>query len=265
VIPVHFAGQSCDMQRIAALGKRYGFRIIEDAAHAIGGRYQNTPIGSCSFSDFVVFSFHPVKTITTGEGGMVLTNDPVLAEHVIRLRSHGITRNPELLTSQDARPWYYEQVELGYNYRMTDLQAALGSSQLARLSQIVDRRNDLANHYDAVFTDLPVRRQAPKDGTYSARHLYVIRVSAPLQRNLYDFLMARGIHAQLHYLPVPLQPYYRQFGFEPGDYPQAETHAREALSLPLYATLSDEDQAHVVATCVEWLHQLSDNSARLTP
>jgi UDP-4-amino-4,6-dideoxy-N-acetyl-beta-L-altrosamine transaminase len=260
VIPVHFAGQSCNMQRIAALGNKYGFRIIEDAAHAIGGRYHDRPIGSCSFSDLVVFSFHPVKTITTGEGGMVLTNDPALAEHIIRLRSHGITTDAQLLTDPAPRPWYYEQIELGYNYRMTDLQAALGSSQLAKLSQVVTRRNHLASRYDYAFAELPVTLQACEKDAYSARHLYVIRVDAARQLELYEFLLDRGIRGQLHYLPVPLQPYYRQFGFEPGDFPHAEAHAREALSLPLYPMLSDEDQEQVISACVEWLGGTSDSA-----
>jgi UDP-4-amino-4,6-dideoxy-N-acetyl-beta-L-altrosamine transaminase len=245
VIPVHFAGQSCDMGAIAKLGTEYGFRIIEDASHAIGGRYESQPVGDCRYSEITVFSFHPVKIMTTGEGGMALTNSAEIAERVKRLRAHGITRDPTKMTRTPDGPWYYEQIELGFNYRMTDIHAALGLSQLSRLNALVGRRNELARRYDDAFAKLPIQRQELLDAVYSARHLYVIRVPATMHRGLFEHLRAEGIGVNLHYIPVHLQPEYRRLGFREGQYPQAEQYYREAMSLPMYSALTDEQHGRV--------------------
>ena len=246
VIPMHFAGQSCDMAAIARLAKEYGFRIIEDASHAIGGSYKHEPVGSCRYSDIAVFSFHPVKIITTGEGGMALTNDTSLADRMARLRNHGITRDPGEMNRSSDGPWYYEQIELGFNYRMTDIQAALGLSQLNRLNTFVQRRNELAQRYDEAFADMPIEYQTTPDGVYSSRHLYVIRVPADQHLGLFEHLRAQGIGVNLHYIPVHLQPEYRRLGFREGQFPQAEQYYREAMSLPMYSALTDEQHSRVV-------------------
>lgn len=245
VIPVHFAGQSCDMEAIAALGLKYGFKIIEDASHAIGGRYQGRPVGDCSFSDIAVFSFHPAKIITTGEGGMALTCDSELAMRMTELRSHGITRDPTRMTSHPDGLWYYQQLELGFNYRMTDIQAALGLSQLSQLDMFVARRNVLAANYDVMLADLPIPRQVVPDDVYSARHLYVVRVPPETHTAVFTQMRAKGIGVNLHYIPVHLQPYYRQFGFSEGQFPMAESYYREAISLPMYAAMTDAQQNSV--------------------
>jgi UDP-4-amino-4,6-dideoxy-N-acetyl-beta-L-altrosamine transaminase len=246
VIPVHFAGQSCDMAAIAKLATEYGFRIIEDASHAIGGRYESQPVGGCRYSEITVFSFHPVKIITTGEGGMALTNNGEIADRMQRLRTHGITRDPDKLTRPPDGPWYYEQIELGFNYRMTDIQAALGLSQLSRLNTWVRRRNELARRYDDAFAQLPIQHQLVLDAVYSARHLYVIRVPVTMHRGLFEHLRAEGIGVNLHYIPVHLQPEYRRLGFREGQYPQAEQYYSEAMSLPMYSALTDEPHRRVV-------------------
>ncbi len=251
VVPVHLAGQPCDMAAIHALGQRFGFRIIEDASHAIGGRYKGAPIGNGRYSDITVFSFHPVKIITTAEGGMALTNDDVLAQRLRLLRSHGITRDPELMTGQiDEGSWYYQQVALGYNYRMTDIQAALGLSQLTRLDDYVSRRHQIAERYAALLADLPTTLPTQHPDSYSAYHLYVIRLQldkiGPSHRDVFEHLRAREILVNLHYIPVHTQPYYRQFGFKAGDYPQAEQYYHEAISIPMHPTLTDNDQDTVV-------------------
>ena len=250
VIPVHLCGQSCDMERIQALGRQYGFAIIEDASHAIGGSYRERPVGACGFSDITVFSFHPVKIITTGEGGMATTNDQRLAERMRLLRSHGMTRDPALLTRAPDGPWYYEQVALGFNYRMTEIQAALGLSQLKRLEAFVDARHALAARYDTLLADLPVRAQRRQDFARSALHLYVIRLGThPMRRThreVFESLRADGIEANLHYIPVYLQPYYRQFGFQPGYCPAAEAYYSQAITLPLYPRLEETQQLRVV-------------------
>lgn len=252
VVPVHFAGQSCQMERIAALSKRYGFRIIEDASHAIGGRYQEKPIGSCTFSDMAVFSFHPVKIITTGEGGMVLTNQADLYEKLIRLRTHGITRNVNLMQGDSHGPWYYQQLELGFNYRITDIQAALGASQLQRLDEFVERRRFFANRYEQLLQSLPIVLPWQHPDTYSSYHLYVIRLKlekiGKTHRQVFEELRQAGIGVNLHYIPVHLQPYYQKLGFKLGDFPQAEKYYQEAISLPLYAGLSEEEHDKVVAS-----------------
>ena len=248
VIPVHLSGQSCNMRAISELGKEYGFRIIEDASHAIGGSYYNNPVGSCRYSDIAIFSFHPVKIITTGEGGMALTNDQTLANRMARLRTHGITRDPQQMTREPTGPWYYEQLELGFNYRMNDLQAALGFSQLGRLDEFVARRNELARRYDDAFACLPVRTQLFSKVVRSARHLYVIRVNAQCHRTLFETLREAGIGVNLHYMPVHMQPYYQNLGFHEGLFPESEAYGREAISLPLYPDLSEENQDYVSKT-----------------
>jgi UDP-4-amino-4,6-dideoxy-N-acetyl-beta-L-altrosamine transaminase len=252
VIPVHLSGQSCEMWAISELGQKYGFRVIEDAAHAIGGEYQNEPVGSCRYSDITVFSFHPVKIITSGEGGMALTNDQALAEYMARLRSHGITRDSEQMTREPDGPWYYEQLELGFNYRMTDIHAALGKSQLEQLDVFVERRNELAQKYDEAFADVPVQRQVIPDTVYSARHLYVIRVPKQQHLSLYQKFRNEGIGVNLHYTPVHLQPYYRILGFQDGMFPEAEKYGKGAISLPLFPELTAEKQNIVINILKDW-------------
>ena len=250
VVPVHFGGQSCDMARISALAGEYGFAVIEDASHAIGGSYRGAPVGSCQFSDMTVFSFHPVKIVTTGEGGMVLTNNRAHYERLLLLRSHGVTRAPQLMESEPDGPWYYEQISLGFNYRMSDLQAALGASQMTRLDDFVARRRQLAGRYDGLLRELPVRLQARDPDAQSANHLYVVRLQldriGATHRQVFEQLRARGIGVNLHYIPVHTQPYYRRLGFLPGDFPQAEQYYGEALSLPLFYGLTDAAQDQVV-------------------
>ncbi|WP_426777655.1 UDP-4-amino-4,6-dideoxy-N-acetyl-beta-L-altrosamine transaminase [Lusitaniella coriacea] len=250
VVPVHFAGQSCEMARIHELSKQYGFHIIEDASHAIGGRYQQQPIGSCQFSDMTVFSFHPVKIITTGEGGMVLTNREDLYEKLIRLRSHGITRNPSFMEGESHGLWYYQQLELGFNYRMTDIQAALGMSQMQRLDEFVQRRRDLANRYDELLQNFPLKLPWQHPDTESSWHLYAIRLElnkiTKTHREVFEELRSVGIGVNLHYIPVHTQPYYQQFGFNWGDFPQAEQYYQEAVSFPLYYGFTEGQQYQVV-------------------
>ena len=252
VIPVHLSGQSCDMQSIYELGQQYGFKIIEDASHAIGGTYQNEPVGNCKYSDITVFSFHPVKIITTGEGGMALTNDPEIHEHMARLRSHGITSNPKHMTIESSEPWYYEQIELGFNYRMTDIHAALGLSQLERLDEFVEQRNELTQNYEEAFADDPIQRQVVPEETHSARHLYVIRVHKHQHLRLFEKFRGEGIGVNLHYMPVHLQPYYRKLGFQEGDFPEAEKYGKEAISIPLFPRLTDEEQSKVITIIKDW-------------
>lgn len=252
VVPVHFAGQSCEMGRIAELAKRYDFAVIEDASHAIGGRYREAPVGSCAFSDMVIFSFHPVKIITTGEGGMVLTNDEAVYERLIRLRSHGVTRDARFMDCEPDGPWYYQQIELGFNYRITDILAGLGASQMHRVNEIVGRRNHLAERYDKLLAELPLTLPWQHPDAYSARHLYIIRLHleqiAKTRRQVFEELNRLEVGVGVHYIPVHIQPYYQQvFGFGPGDFPQAEQYYREAISLPLFYKLAESDQNHVVA------------------
>ncbi len=252
VVPVHLCGQSCDMQAIHALAQRYGFHVVEDASHAVGGRYQDAAVGRCQYSDITIFSFHPVKIITTAEGGLALTNDPALAERMALYRSHGITRAPEQMTRDSDGPWYYEQIALGLNYRMTDVQAALGISQVDRLDQYVTRRHELAARYDGLLADLPVRHQFQPNESYSAYHLYVIRLDLgairATHRQVFESLREQGIGVNLHYIPVHLQPYYRNLGFAEGDFPNAEDYYAEAITLPLYPGLRDELQTEIVGT-----------------
>ncbi|MGO4367027.1 UDP-4-amino-4,6-dideoxy-N-acetyl-beta-L-altrosamine transaminase [Pseudomonas sp. PAB10] len=250
VVAVAFAGQSCDMRTLAALAERYGFILIEDASHAVGASYLGRPVGCGEFAAMTIFSFHPVKIITTAEGGMVLTNRPELAEHLRRLRSHGITGDPAQMDVPDHGLWYYQQLELGFNYRMTDLHAALGLSQMARLDSFVAKRRQLAARYDRLLADLPLVLPVAQAGTQSAWHLYVVRLRldeiSVTQREVFDTLRAAGIGVNLHYIPVHLQPYYRKLGFEDGDFPEAERYFSEAVSLPLFPLLSDEQQDYVV-------------------
>lgn len=251
LVPVHLCGQACDMQAIHALSQRYGFKIIEDAAHAIGGRYQDEAIGNCRYSDITVFSFHPVKIITTAEGGIALTNDKQLAARLELLRSHGVTRDPALMSKAPDGPWYYQQVDLGYNYRMTELQAALGLSQLQRLDDYVAKRHVLARRYDQLLRDLPVTTPWQHHDSYSGLHLYVIRLDlgqVPYShREVFESLRAQGVGVNLHYIPVHTQPYYEQQGFKPGQFPQAEAYYSEAISLPMFAAMTPAQQDHVVA------------------
>lgn len=250
VVAVHFSGQPCDVSFIHTLSKRYGFKIIEDASHAIGGEYLGEPIGSCRYSDVTIFSFHPVKIITTGEGGMALTNDDNCAERLRLLRSHGITRDPQLMTKEMDGPWYYQQVALGYNYRMTELQGALGVSQMTRLKQFVARRHKLASRYNELLKDLPLTTPWQDPDGYSGLHLYVIRLHLDqinkTHREVFEGLRAKGIIVNLHYIPVHLQPYYQRLGFKVGQFPEAEQFYAEAISIPMYATLSEEQQDKVV-------------------
>ena len=251
VIPVHFAGQACDMVRLHALSVEYGFKIIEDASHAIGGRYQGTPIGSCRFSDVTVFSFHPVKIITTGEGGMALTNDSKLANRMTLLRSHGITRDPIEMTQEPDGAWYYQQIELGFNYRMTDLQAGLGLSQLQKLDANVARRHTLAARYDALLAECPVTTPWQDPSGYSGLHLYVIRLKlneiAKSHREVFDELRTANVGVNLHYIPVYRQPYYQAMGFAITDFVEAERYYADAISIPMFPDLSEAQQDYVVA------------------
>lgn len=251
VVPVHLCGQPCEMQAIHALAQRYGFKVIEDASHAIGGRYQGRPIGNCEYSDITVFSFHPVKIITTAEGGMALTNDAELANRMALFRSHGITRDPAQMSRAADGPWYYQQIELGYNYRMTELHGALGLSQMERLDAYVARRHELAHRYDALLADLPVITPWQHPHSYSGLHLYVIRLKLEKiscsHRQVFELLLTHGIGVNLHYIPVHTQPYYERMGFKAGDYPQAESYYHEAISLPMYATFTEAQQDLVVS------------------
>lgn len=244
LIPVHFAGQSADMKAIGALAQQYGIRVIEDASHAVGARYLNTPVGDCSHSDIAVFSFHPVKIITTAEGGVATTNDPHLAQRMDLHRSHGVTRNPDLMDGPGDGGWSYQMVDLGYNYRMTEMQAALGLSQLDRLSQFVTRRNALAARYDRVLGNLPLTRPAQNPDSYSAFHLYPILVDN--RAAVFDQLRANGIGVNVHYIPVHTQPFWKARGFKAGDFPNAEAYYARAISIPLYAGMTDADQDEVV-------------------
>lgn len=257
VVAVHLCGQPCEMQAIHGLSKRFGFRIIEDASHAIGGRYRGEPIGNCRYSDITVFSFHPVKIITSAEGGMALTNDAGLAQSMGLLRSHGITRDPALMTGEPDGPWYYQQVELGFNYRITDLQAALGLSQSGRLDQYVARRHELALRYDRLLEPFALTVPWQHPDSYSGLHLYVIRLKLDRlrlsHREVFEALRERGIGVNLHYIPVHTQPYYQKLGFSPGDFPEAERYYREAISLPMYPTMSEPQQDRVIAALAEVL------------
>ena len=249
VIPVHFTGEPCDMAAIHALSQQYGFKVIEDASHAIGGKYHKQPIGNCEFSDITVFSFHPVKIITTAEGGLATTNDPALAEKMQLLRSHGITRDANLMTHEPDGGWYYQQIDLGFNYRMTELQGALGVSQMNYLDDFVTRRHQLAKRYDELLKDLPIMLPYRNPANYSGFHLYPIQLTADsgkTRKQVFDSLRAQHIGVNVHYIPVHTQPYYAKLGFKQGDFPHAERYYAQAISLPLYYDLSEASQAQVV-------------------
>ncbi|NIM30843.1 MAG: UDP-4-amino-4,6-dideoxy-N-acetyl-beta-L-altrosamine transaminase [Pseudomonas stutzeri] len=251
VVAVHLCGQPCDMLAIHALAQRYGFKIIEDASHAIGGKYQGEFIGNCRYSDITVFSFHPVKIITTAEGGMALTNNAELANKMALLRSHGITRDPAQMTHAADGPWYYQQIDLGFNYRMTELQAALGVTQMERLDQFVARRHQLAQRYDDLLSELPVTTPWQHPDSYSGLHLYVIRLQlgriTKTHRQVFEALRERGIGVNLHYIPVHTQPYYQRMGFRSGNFPEAERYYAEAISLPMFQTMTEAQQDEVIA------------------
>jgi len=252
VVPVHFAGQSCDMKRIHELSEEYGFKIIEDASHAIGGKYLNKPVGNCVYSDITVFSFHPVKIITTAEGGMALTNSAELENKMTLLRSHGITRDTEQMTKEPDGAWYYQQIELGFNYRMTELQAALGVSQTRRLDEMVQGRHKLATRYNKLLVNLPITLPWQHTDRYSGFHLYVIRLDLERislsHREVFDALREKGVGVNLHYIPVHLQPFYQKSGFKSGDFPEAEFYYRHAISLPLFPTMTIDQQDYIVET-----------------
>lgn len=252
VMPVHFAGQSCDMVRIHALSQEYGFRIIEDAAHAIGGCYQDRPIGSCTYSDISVFSFHPVKIITTAEGGVATTNQLALSDRLNLIRSHGVTRDTRLITQPVEGLWHYQQVALGFNYRMTDLQAALGVSQMARLDDFVARRHELAEVYHQALAGLPLILPEQGGNNFSSYHLFPVQVIdvKRSRRQVYDALRAKGLGVNVHYIPVHTQPFYKQFGFQEHDFPHALAYYQNAISIPLHQGLTDDEQAYVIA-CLE--------------
>lgn len=249
VVPVAFAGRSADMRAIKRLGDRYGFTIIEDASHAVGATYAGRPVGCGDFADMTVFSFHPVKIVTTGEGGAVLTNNDELHARLLSLRGHGVTRDSAKMECESDGPWYYEMVELGFNYRMTDIQAALGVSQLARLDTFLARRRALVQRYATLLEGLPLVLPQREALDESAWHLYVVRMNldaTPVtHRQVFERLRQAGIGVNLHYIPVHLQPYYRRLGFTPGQFPEAEQYYREAISLPMYAGLTDEAQVVV--------------------
>jgi len=253
VIPVHLCGQPCDMATIYKLSQEYGFSVIEDASHAIGGSYQSKPIGNCQYSDITIFSFHPVKIITTAEGGVATTNNKDLAQKMDLLRSHGITRDTELMTNEPDGPWYYQQIDLGFNYRMTEMQAALGVSQIERLKSITDRRHKIAKRYNEKLANLSVTVPFQIEESYSGLHLYVIRLKLDdikvTHLEVFNALREANIGVNLHYIPVHLQPYYQKhFGFKVGGFPQSEQYYREAISLPLYPDLTEEQQDYIVET-----------------
>ena len=250
VVPVHFSGQPCDMPAINKLSLEYGFKILEDASHAIGARYKDGVVGNCKYSDVTVFSFQPVKIITTGEGGIAITNDENVAHKMELLRSHGITRDPRFMTHEPDGPWYYQQLELGFNYRMTDIQAALGISQLDRLENFIQIRNQIAQRYDRALKNLPLTTISKSSSNYSSYHLYVVRLKlSEINKShlqVFQELRDNGVGVNLHYIPVHLQPFYRKLGFMPGDFPQSEKYYQEALSLPIFPSMTIDEQDYVI-------------------
>jgi UDP-4-amino-4,6-dideoxy-N-acetyl-beta-L-altrosamine transaminase len=258
LVPVHFGGQSCDMQAIGTLAARYGFRVVEDASHAVGAEYLAAKVGACPYSDIAVFSFHPVKLMTTGEGGMLLTNDESLARRLRLLRTHGITRDAEEMSGESEGAWYYQQVALGYNYRMTDIQAALGTSQLGRLDGFLARRRELVRRYAETLKGLPLSPPLEKAEGRSSWHLYVIQLDLEVlgisRRTVFERMRAAGVLVNVHYIPVHLQPYYRSLGFNKGDFPASERFYERAISLPLFFDLTHANQDRVCAVMRESLH-----------
>lgn len=257
VVPVHFSGQAPDLQAIHLLSQKYGFKIIEDASHAIGGKYQGEPVGNCHYSDITVFSFHPVKIVTAAEGGMAVTNNPKLAEKLDLFRSHGVTRDENLMTKPMDGPWYYQQVELGYNYRMTDLQAALGVSQMQRLDIFVSRRHELAQRYNELLKDLPITLPWQHSDSYSGFHLYVIRLHLDeiekTHLEVFEGMRDADILVNLHYIPVHLHPFYQKMGFKEGQFPQSEHYYKGAISIPMFPSMTEEQQDKVVSVLKEQL------------
>jgi UDP-4-amino-4,6-dideoxy-N-acetyl-beta-L-altrosamine transaminase len=250
LVPVHFAGQSCDMKKIYSLSKEYGFKVLEDASHAIGAKYLNKPIGGCQYSDITVFSFHPVKIITTGEGGLATTNDSKLSEKMKLFRSHGITRNSDMMTKIPDGNWYYQQIDLGFNYRMTDLQAALGASQIKRVDEFVGKRHILHERYDSLLKSLPIKRPFQHKDSYSSMHLYPIQINLNSQRKsrqqIFNELREDGIGVNAHYIPIHTQPYFQKLKFKEGDFPNAEAYYKSTLSIPLFSKMTFDDQEQVV-------------------
>ena len=257
VVPVHLCGQPCDMESIAKLAKEYGFKVIEDASHAIGGQYHEQPIGNCKYSDITVFSFHPVKIVTTAEGGAALTNQKELADKMALLRSHGITRDPEMMTEASHGGWYYQQVDLGFNYRMTELQAALGVTQMQRLDEFVAARHVLSKRYNQMLSELPLVLPYQLENTYSGLHLFVIRLKLDeislTHKQVFDALRENGIGVNLHYIPVHTQPYYQAMGYSEGNFPESERYYQEAISLPMFHGMTEEQQNTVVRVVTEIL------------
>tara|TARA_Y200000002_G_scaffold375822_1_gene378748 strand:- start:312 stop:1478 length:1167 start_codon:yes stop_codon:yes gene_type:complete len=254
VIPVHLSGQSCDMKAIYELSKEYGFKIIEDASHAIGGKYLNKPIGNCEYSDIAVFSFHPVKIITTGEGGVALTNNSELSDRMSLLHSHGTTRDLKKMTHEPDGDWYYQQIDLGFNYRMTDIQAALGTSQLDRLDEYVSRRHDFALRYNELLKDLPLIIPYQHKDVYSSFHLYIIRLKNDKKhKKVFRFLRKKGIFVNLHYIPVHTHPYYQKTKVEFMDLNHSEDYYKDAITLPLYPSMTEQQQDIVVSSLIEAL------------
>ena len=267
VVAVHLCGLSCDMEKISNLSKQYGFSIIEDASHALGGQDQEKNIGNGQYSDISTFSFHPIKNITTGEGGMAVTNNPQLAEKMRRLRSHGITGDPALMTHSKDGLWYYQQIELGFNYRMSDLHAALGISQLKRLDEFIANRRSIAKRYDQALSglslQLPSKSKTNSEDSSSAYHLYIIRLQNSQGKSdrkiLLEALRDKDVQAHVHYIPLHTQPYYQQFGFKEGDFPEAENYYSEAMTLPIYSAMSSIEQDTVVRELKAELQSLGIN------
>jgi UDP-4-amino-4,6-dideoxy-N-acetyl-beta-L-altrosamine transaminase len=251
VIPVHFGGQSCDMEEISRLTRPRGIAVVEDASHALGGTYQGRPVGCCRWSDAAILSFHAVKIITCGEGGMILTNRADLYETLIRLRTHGITRRDDLFQQPSHGPWYYEQIDLGFNYRLTDIQAALGLSQVSQLAKFLARRREIAAAYDQAFAELPLIRPWRDPKGSSSWHLYVIQLALDRvkksHRQAFEELREAGVGVNLHYIPVHLQPFYRNLGFKPGDFPEAEKYYRGAITLPIFSRMTQDELNFVIA------------------
>ena len=252
LIPVHFAGQSCNMKKIHSLSKKYGFKVIEDASHAIGGKYRDKPIGNCQYSDITVFSFHPVKIITTAEGGLAVTNSKELSGKMQLYRSHGITRDKRLMTKEPDGDWYYQQVNLGFNYRMTELQAALGVNQMQRLDEFVSKRHILQERYDLLLGNFPLRIPFQDGDSYSALHLYPIQIdlnkASKSRKKIYNELRENGVGVNVHYIPIHTQPYYLQFGFKEGDFPNSENYYSKAISIPLFHGMTIKQQNLIINT-----------------